>query len=229
MVESIKGIGPRVVDNKSLVVLQAATEIFLVHGFSSATTDMIQKAAGVSKATLYACFPSKDSLFSAVIEHECFRLEQSIRAIQTAPGDFINTLYQIGLSYLGIVLSPNGLALYRVVVAEAPRSPHLARQFYLSGPKTTIALVAHQLELAEQAEEISIHSIGTEVAAAQFINLLRGEALMECLMHPESRPSAEQLDRWVHTAITTFIGVYSRNRKCIDKVSLIGKEMPHHE
>src|SRR3546814_9810578 len=39
---------------KALTVLRAARTVFLTHGFSAATTDMIQREAGVSKSTVYA-------------------------------------------------------------------------------------------------------------------------------------------------------------------------------
>src|SRR3546814_6513872 len=39
---------------KALTVLRAARNVFLTHGFSAATTDMIQREAGVSKSTVYA-------------------------------------------------------------------------------------------------------------------------------------------------------------------------------
>ncbi|WP_412770482.1 helix-turn-helix domain-containing protein [Ralstonia solanacearum] len=46
--------------DKEASVLKAATEVFLAHGFSAATTDMIQRRAGVSKATMYGRFPNKE-------------------------------------------------------------------------------------------------------------------------------------------------------------------------
>lgn len=39
-------------NTKALTVLRAARNVFLTHGFS-ATTDMIQREAGVSKSTVY--------------------------------------------------------------------------------------------------------------------------------------------------------------------------------
>ena len=41
---------------KDQKILDAATKFFLIHGFSGTTTDMIQKEAGVSKATMYGEF-----------------------------------------------------------------------------------------------------------------------------------------------------------------------------
>jgi AcrR family transcriptional regulator len=40
--------------------------VFLANGFSAATTDMIQQAAGVSKSTVYSHYPNKEALFAAV-------------------------------------------------------------------------------------------------------------------------------------------------------------------
>src|SRR3546814_12224602 len=56
---------------KALTVLRAARNVFLTHGFSAATTDMIQREAGVSKSTVYAHYANKEALFTAVIEAEC--------------------------------------------------------------------------------------------------------------------------------------------------------------
>ena len=45
-------------DDKAAAVLAGARSVFLAPGFSAATTDMIQRAADVSKATVYARYPT---------------------------------------------------------------------------------------------------------------------------------------------------------------------------
>ncbi len=198
--------------DKSLPVLQAAASVFLAHGFSAATTDMIQREAKVSKATVYACFPTKEALFAAVIERECAAMAETVRAIEAAPGDIYKTLTDLGLSYLKIVLSPTGLALFRVVVAEAPRFPDLARGFYLAGPRVIARMIAERLEAAARAGEVNVQAVGIEAAAASFVSLLRGEGQLECLTHPAAQPSTEQLDRWARLAVTTFLAAFGANR-----------------
>ncbi|MDR0577879.1 MAG: TetR/AcrR family transcriptional regulator, partial [Candidatus Accumulibacter sp.] len=79
-------------NDKELAVLEAAISVFLAHGFSAATTDMIQREAGVSKATMYACFPNKEALFAAAIEHQCATMTAMIEAIRLSPGDIARTL-----------------------------------------------------------------------------------------------------------------------------------------
>ncbi|MDR3323495.1 MAG: TetR/AcrR family transcriptional regulator [Zoogloeaceae bacterium] len=195
-------------NDKELTILKAATLVFLAHGFSAATTDMIQREAGVSKATMYACFPNKEAMFAAVIERQCATMRATIQAIETSPGNIARTLTDIGMSYLELVLSPEGLALYRVAVAEAPRFPDLGRRFYLAGPRAVTALVATRLSAAAQAGEINVQTFGVEAAAGLFISMVRGEGQVESLTHPGAQPSTAQKDHWVRLAVTTFLGAF---------------------
>lgn len=55
-----------------------SNKVFLIHGFSGTTTDMIQKEAGVSKATMYGCFKNKEAMFAAVIERQCTNMQNKL-------------------------------------------------------------------------------------------------------------------------------------------------------
>lgn len=206
-------------NEKVQVVLRAATSVFLSNGFSSATTDMIQREAGVSKATLYACFPTKEALFSAVIADCCQRMADAFLALAPEPGDIEDTLTRIGQSYLDLLLSAEGLALFRVVVAEAPRFPELGRQFYLAGPKVIADMIAAKLELADAQGAIQLHGLGAAGAAGLFISLLRGESQLECLTHPQSRPSEAQRDHWVSLAVRIFLAAVCSTRGALNPLS----------
>src|ERR1700761_9591323 len=49
-------------------ILDAAGRVFLEHGFQGASVDEIAEAASAGKPTIYARFPNKQALFTAVIE-----------------------------------------------------------------------------------------------------------------------------------------------------------------
>lgn len=200
-------------NEKELAVIKAAASVFLTHGFSAATTDMIQRAAGVSKATMYACFPTKEALFAAVIEHECTSMTAVFKSISTTPGNIGKTLSDFGMSYLDIVLSPTALALHRVVMAEAPKFPELGRRFFLAGPKVGITRLAERLSQAALTGEINVQLVGVEAAATLFLSMVRAQAQMECLTHPETMPSASQKDYWVQLAVTTFLSAFGITRR----------------
>lgn len=195
--------------DKELVILEAASKVFMEHGFSASTTDMIQREAGVSKATLYARFASKEALFFAVIERQCGRLERALLEIEPVSGDLRSTLSALGRAYLDIVLSVAGLALFRVVVAEAPRFPQLARHFFVRGPQLMNRAVAKLLTLAAAHGEIDLQGVGVDAAAGLFVGMLRGEAQMECVTHPASRVSEVQCDAWVQLAVNAFLKAHA--------------------
>ena len=55
-------------DDKRSTILRAAHKLFLRDGFSATSMDAVTQEAGVSKATVYAHFDSKQRLFEALIE-----------------------------------------------------------------------------------------------------------------------------------------------------------------
>jgi AcrR family transcriptional regulator len=203
----------RIAVEKAAVVLAGARSIFLAHGFSAATTDMIQQAAGVSKSTVYAHYANKEALFKAVIEAECETFLQRMRRIKLEPGHLREVLDALARAYLTIVLSPEALCLFRVVIAEAPRFPDLARHFYLIGPKTANNIVATHLEHASKIGEVDVSSVGHDAAAAIFVNLVRAEPQMQCLTHPGSKPSAAQHDLWASQAVNTFLRAFGTKER----------------
>jgi TetR/AcrR family transcriptional repressor of mexJK operon len=195
---------------KALKVLAAARTVFLTHGFSAATTDMIQREAGVSKSTVYAHYANKEALFVAVIQAECAAFAGTVRGIEFRPGHLRETLTDVARAYLDVVLSPTGLSLFRVVIAEGPRFPDLARTLYLAGPHVMAKIVADLLACAIRAGEVDLSEIGRDAGASLFINLVRSEPHLQCLTHPNASPSAAQIDQWTNAAVTTFLRAYGR-------------------
>lgn len=198
--------------DKAAAVLAGAREIFLAHGFSASTTDMIQQAAGVSKSTVYSHYPNKETLFTAVVEAECACFFEATRKLKFSEKGLERILEETARAYLDIVLSPEALALYRVVVAEAPRFPELARRFYVAGPGTMNGIVATLLDGTMSKDELDFSSVGRDAAATLFVNMVRGEAQMQCLTHPNSRPSAAQRDRWAHEAVASFLRAFRKSK-----------------
>src|SRR3546814_3087857 len=82
-------------------------------------------------------------------------------------------------------------SIVRVVIAEGPRFPKLARTFYLAGPQVMTAMVAEQLANAAASGEVDLGEIGRETAASLFNNLVRGEPQLQCLTHPDAARSEE--------------------------------------
>jgi AcrR family transcriptional regulator len=61
-------------------VLDAALELFLEHGYEGTSMQAVAEQAGVTKPVVYACFPSKEKLFRALLRREEERILGEINA-----------------------------------------------------------------------------------------------------------------------------------------------------
>jgi len=106
-------------------ILDAARTVFLQHGFEGASIDEIAKVARSGKPTIYARFPDKRALFTAVMRDMVARIEQFSGDIP-AVGSIEERLVGAGLAVLRWVLDGDRVALMQLAIAEVRRFPDLA-------------------------------------------------------------------------------------------------------
>ncbi|MFV5440589.1 TetR/AcrR family transcriptional regulator [Acinetobacter oleivorans] len=191
-------------NEKDQKILDAATKFFLIHGFSGTTTDMIQKEAGVSKATMYGCYKNKEAMFAAVIERQCRNMQEQIILVETKSENLRSALTEIGKTYLCFILSHSGLAFFRVCIAEAVRFPELSEKFFEVGPQKLANIIAGYLEKSQKNKEIELNS-SADIAANIFLALLRSDAHLKCLTHPNYTISDSEISTWVEYAVDLFM------------------------
>lgn len=191
-------------NEKNQKILDAATKFFLTHGFSGTTTDMIQKEAGVSKATMYGCYKNKEVMFAAVIERQCTNMQEQIILVETKAENLRSALTEMGKTYLCFILSHSGLAFFRVCIAEAVRFPELSEKFFEVGPQKLANIIAGYLEKSQKNKEIELNS-STAIAANIFLALLRSDAHLKCLTHPNYTISDNEISTWVEYAVDLFL------------------------
>jgi AcrR family transcriptional regulator len=132
-------------------ILDAAGRVFLEHGFQGASVDEIAEAASAGKPTIYARFPSKQALFTAVIERLVKR-NTSLDAFACAGGSIEERLDALAALILTRVLTPETIGLIRVSVAEARRFPDLAISVSCMGrerPTDAVARVFGELAASD--------------------------------------------------------------------------------
>ena len=106
-------------------ILDAAGHVFLEHGFQGASVDEIAEVACAGKPTIYARFPNKHALFTAVIERLVSR-HTSLDPFSCPGGSIEQRLDALAAVMLTRLLTPETIGLIRVAVAEARRFPDLA-------------------------------------------------------------------------------------------------------
>src|SRR2546423_11032976 len=70
---------------KAALILRGARRAFLAGGFGAVSMDAIAREAGVSKATVYAHFGSKEELFGAVVAGVAEKRFRAVSALELDP------------------------------------------------------------------------------------------------------------------------------------------------
>lgn len=149
-------------------LLSTACEVFAAEGYR-AGVDRIAAQAGVAKQTLYNHFPSKAELFAAVIQQAT---QELVVALDDTGEGLRERLVRFGIRYREKLLSPNGIGLYRMLVAETPRFPDLGAAFYQAGPLRTAARLQNVLAVAMAQGEL--RPLAPEFATNQLLSMLVG-------------------------------------------------------
>jgi len=122
-------------------ILDAATAMFLQDGFGGASLERIAEAAGAGKATLYSRYSGKEALFAEVVKRTC---ERSLHLVFEAPQSvaLAPRLVAVTQTLVTRLLSDEVIGLIRLVVADAPRFPTLAKLTSDAGRLRAIEAVA---------------------------------------------------------------------------------------
>ena len=120
--------------DKERQILNGAAEVFAQDGYEGASMSRIALAANVSKGTLYNYFTSKAHLFSAHVATMCAEHLAIVFNDLTPEQEIRHTLQMIGTRMLAMFCAEEGLAIFRVIISEAPKFPELAQAFFMAGP-----------------------------------------------------------------------------------------------
>lgn len=151
-------------------ILDGARRCFLAHGFDGASMNDIVRAAGVSKGTVYAYFPSKEKLFEALVFHDRRQQAEQVIVIQNTERPIDQVLTDLGLRMVQLVTAPETISYFRIVIAAAEKFPDVGRSFYEAGPSYSIQKIGAYLK-TKMDDYTLIHG-DPELVAMQFIELV---------------------------------------------------------
>lgn len=195
-------------DRKAGLILEAAKKVFLEQGYDASSTDLIASTAGVSKATVYKRFKSKEALLIALIDHE---IRATLPETLWEPGsgnlDIEASLRQIAETYLDIFLTKAGAGLHRLILGQALRHPEIGRMFYAAGPERTHAQVATFIQAAVEKELLVVPDVA--IAATQFLSLMRADLTLNSTLSLPFPPK-EAVEASIDSGIRMFLAAYGR-------------------
>lgn len=201
---------PKGADNLTLI-LDAARILFLERGFGATSMDAVAKHAGVSKATVYAYFSSKDELFAAMVgregEEQTVSLNADTNARTTMNANAAEVLRRFGRDAAELLLSDSVIAIQRIVASEATRFPAIGELFYNSGPSNLIDGLTTFLQTAMDRGEL--RAAPARIAAAQFLAIIVGDLQFRALMGLPASGGRNERDAVVASGVDVFLNGYA--------------------
>jgi AcrR family transcriptional regulator len=136
-------------------ILDAAHRVFLERGLGGASIEEIACQARAGKATIYARFPSKEALFTAVLLRNTTAKIALYQGHVPAGATIEERLASVGVTVLRLVLVADTVGLTRLAIAEARRFPDLASNVHRVLREQGSEAVARLLAEAAQTDDLA--------------------------------------------------------------------------
>lgn len=183
-------------------ILNTATVLFLSRGFAATSIEAVAGRAGISKRTFYHRFDNKAELYRAVVQRLLERWLPQFEAAFEGPAPLAIVLERSARQMLKVALSPEALALRRLLIAEAERFPELVEIAIAQGARRGIERVAALLEDERRAGTIALDDC--QFAAMQFQEMVLSIPLRRAMGFGPPMTVDEQ-GRWAQQCVSLFI------------------------
>lgn len=184
-------------------ILEVATELFLAKGYGSTTIEAVAARAGISKRTLYHRFDDKSVLFAAVV-HEIIEQIRPPAGVPLIEGATLReVLRRLAGMILRAALSPQAIALHRLVMAESARFPELVRAVHGDGSAREATTLIGGL-LAREPRDSTLSAEKRAFAAEQFIFMVVTLPQRRAMGYGTPMTAAE-LDVWADKTVDLFL------------------------
>ncbi|MBS1165235.1 MAG: transcriptional regulator, TetR family [Proteobacteria bacterium] len=196
---------------KFRLVLDTARSVFLEHGYDRASMDMIAQEAGVSKATVYAYFETKQQLLVQLVQEECKSVGPTVLPAVTGPiQDIEASLRDIARNFTSIFLNNRGVEFYRLIISNVNQFPEMAAIFMKAGPGQHRAEIASFFNEAIQQGLLDI--VDVDLAVKQFLGLVAADLPIAWMLAIKP-PSSEQYETMINSSVRLFLNFYGAKKR----------------
>ena len=186
------------VEERTRCLLSTAAGLFLQHGYSKVSLEMIAREARVAIRTIYVKFGGKAGMVAAMIEDKR-DVYMSGEAMLADPRPARETLGEFALQLHRLLKLPETQALRRMIAVEGKDNPELVESFYRAGPGITLELLGSYFSRADVRQQLR-EDLPFEQLPVFFTNCVIGDTLARSL----DRPTADATDAAMQARMTLF-------------------------
>lgn len=175
------------------LALQQAMQLFWTHGYHATSMDMLTKALGVEKPSIYAAFGNKHDLYIAALIHyrtELLKLVRHVLNADTSPRANLDRMLRLMMTSLYNPATPIGCLVTNSALELADHDEDVALQVKLMLDELTQAF-AQVIQRGQDAGEIT-HSASAQLLARFLIQWTEGVRITE-----KTRPEQHELEALV--------------------------------
>jgi TetR/AcrR family transcriptional regulator, mexJK operon transcriptional repressor len=192
--------------DKRTAVLKATRRLISNNGFDNTSMDAIAERAGVSKATVYAYFVSKEALFKTALDEMIDEMPDPYESLFRLHGSLHARLTATAQALLNFSTGPAMKGLHRTLARSERFSLRRCDMYwdFCFGRYDKALQEFLALELARGVLAIS----DLACASSQFFGLIAGTPTVRALLTGEPFAPGKQSSRYVDDAVELFIRAY---------------------
>jgi AcrR family transcriptional regulator len=195
-------------------ILDAARRVFFERGFAGASIDEIARLAGAGKPAMYARFPSKEALFTAVVTRSSSRVVAQFESEPAAGATIEERLANIGRNLLTGLLTGDNIDFMRLSIAEVRRFPELADAGRMARERGAQALAQALSEVVNEDETAASCFAPEHLSATArfFLDLVVSRLLLRALAGEDLAQLRAEIDVHVPPAVAFFLAACRQSR-----------------
>jgi AcrR family transcriptional regulator len=192
-------------DDRRQAIMAAAWGAFREKGFERTSMSEISQRVGGSKGTLYRYFKTKDALFAAALQQAMQERADAVFAQMTSAEELCTRLLGFARAYMDLRMTPDAIAVDRILIAEADRSAlgaGLRAQFILPQWRRLARLFEQEMAAGR------LRKADPYAATMHFRGLVEADVL-ERRLHGDAFIEAAQVEAAVNGGVEAFLRAYA--------------------
>ena len=188
------------------LILTAAKDLFLQHGYDKTSLEMIISVAGGSRRSIYNEFGNKQGLLMAVTQQQVSIQTDTIASIKTTKLIPREALKEMCFRFTKSLVSEQLVSLFRLAIQVIPKEPEIGALIYEKGPLKGLQPLTDYLMKLDKEGVLAIDD--SCYATRMLMEMIKGRLHLKALLLPNQQISDAEIQHHIDKAVDLFFKAY---------------------